>query len=153
MTRRLAGSVAALVLTALASGASAELPRSTDTGWHTWRVAAVEGAASWCCGHWSAGKATTSTCNLARRQARIVDVGHVTAPTELQIYVHFGNSRLLDIRAYDSRCRIDDSVKFRDHGLVDVDTSVAWLEPHVRSQRELGASALMERRVPSFPRF
>ena len=95
MTRRLAGSVAALVLTALASGASAELPRSTDTGWHTWRVAAVEGAASWCCGHWSAGKATTSTCNLARRQARIVDVGHVTAPTELQIYVHFGNSRLL----------------------------------------------------------
>ena len=143
MTRRLARSIVALALTALTSGVAAELPRSTDTGWHTWRVAAIDTAASWCCGHWSAGQARTSACNLARSQARIVDVSLNAPPAEIQVYVQLGSSGLVDIRAYDSRCRIDDSMTFRDHGLVDVDASVAWLEPHVRSQGELGTSALM----------
>lgn len=113
----------------LALPAAAELPASNRDGWHSWRTAAVDDAPSWCCGEWNRGVATGTTCNLDGRNNHVDDDERFDgSPVEMQIYARLENDAAVDIRTYDARCPVEGEIT--DHGRVDPEASVRWLERH-----------------------
>lgn len=133
MIRRalLAASTLLLALPSAAELPAASADGSTD-GWHSWRVAAVDDAPSWCCGQWNRGVATGTSCKLDSRSNHIDDDGRFQgSPVEMQIYVRLANDTAVDVRAYDARCPVEGAIV--DHGNVDPDASIRWLERHATS--------------------
>jgi hypothetical protein len=131
------------VLLPLSSQVFADLSQMKQDGWHTWRVAATEGAPEWCCHAWHSGSVYASSCDLDGRQTgygsatdnqRIVD--------QMQIYAHLQEGQITKIRAFSTRCPVTANTDIVDLGFVATASSIAWLEKRLQPHTKLSTDAL-----------
>ena len=115
-----------------------------DDGWVTWRVEAGEDVGYWCCATWSAGKATTTSCQLEGGGVNINnDDPSFQATGEMQVYVKLEDGEAVTIRTLSPQCPVETEGDIRDLGLVATDQSLEWLNDQVGDKRRLSSDALL----------
>lgn len=130
----------ALVLAAIYSEAAAVANFHAD-GWHTWQVESGDAAVR-CCGTRARGKLTSSGCHLdSGRVTRTCN--EVIATDAVRIYARSESGRIVDIRTLSPDCPVESDYEIHDLGPVDNADSVAWLQPYIHADGELGESAIM----------
>ena len=134
----------AVGLTLAQAAALNEAPELAANGWHSWRVTAVDGAPSWCCGSWNRGVATPTSCNLDDHDNHFDDDYRFDgSPAEMQVYVKTENDLVHDLRVYDSRCPVESLAPVADLGLVASDASIGWLEQQISTNPPMTSRSLM----------
>ena len=133
--------------------AAALLFSGADDGWVTWRVEAGEDVGYWCCATWSAGKATSTSCQLDGGGLNINnDSPAIQSTGEMQIYVKLENGRASQIRALSPQCPIETEASINDLGLIATDESLDWLNRQVGDSRRVSSDALLAISAHDSPR-
>jgi hypothetical protein len=130
----------ALVLAAIYSEAAAA-PNFDADGWHTWQVQSDDAAVR-CCGIWTRGKLTAGGCNLdTGRSSRACN--ELAATDEVRIFVRSQAGKVVDIRALSPGCPVESEHEIHELGNVDNADSIAWLQPYMTADDDLGEAAIM----------
>ncbi len=116
---------------------SEDLNLSAD-GWHTWRVDAVDEAPAWCCAVWRDGRVHQQVCDLDARDtgfSHMDDERYTPAPAQMQLYAQRRDGKIKRLLAYGPSCEVTSTDPIIDHGYIDSDTSLDWLEPELQAPR------------------
>lgn len=133
--------VGALLL--LASGAAAGIDIPPDDGWYRWQTPSVATAADACCHNWRNGVVERCVCNLdERRDGLSIDTGIVGDDRLISVYVKTENGEVRKIRALNADCPVNTSTRIVDLDPVAVADSIAWLQSHLDSTRDLAEPAI-----------
>mgnify|MGYP001820366744 CR=1 FL=1 len=124
----------------LAGTATAQLlPNSS--GWHTWRVAALDGSNHGCCYSWQFGKgARGGACRLSGNGLEAAKLGHSVGmqpgqhSKHVRIFARLDQGRIIDAQAVSDRCPVDADVELDDLGTIDAQVSLSWLQRAWREQ-------------------
>ena len=109
-----------------------------DEGWVTWRVEAGEDTGYWCCSTWSAGKATSTSCQLDGDGPNIShDDPTFQSTGEMQIFAKLADGKAVRIRALSPQCPVEAEKEIKDLGLLTTDESLAWLIDQVGDDRDV----------------
>ncbi len=117
-----------------------ESPFDTD-GWHTWRVAAIDGAPDWCCFEWHSGQATRNACDLSDEHAGYGG-GKMPSSAVMQVYALQERGALTKLRTFSTRCEVTGAGDSVDMGTIAANESVEWLRPFVGTRSNLTGDAL-----------
>ncbi len=135
--------VAVVAVLFVASQASADLPRLTDDGWHTWRVAAIEDAPDWCCYVWNRSRVCDDSCNLDERDSGYGPSDDDSSSIDqMQIYALMKGGEVTKIRALSAQCPGTTKTAILDLGVVDTEASVRWLRTLIGSHTRISMHAL-----------
>ena len=114
--------------------AAADIDGLGEDGWHTWRVAASEGAPDWCCFTWSAGVAQKRSCDLDGNNMSFGSSDdRMYKPVEMQLYVLMRDGEPEQIKALSPSCPVKTDKQLVDLGLIDSDSSAEWISNEIRT--------------------
>ncbi len=114
---------------------SADLNLSRD-GWHTWRVDAVDEAPHWCCAEWCDGRVQPKVCDLDGRKTGFHHMEtelYDPSALQIQLYVLREEGKVVRLQGYSTSCAVTSASTVMDHGDIDTDISLDWLEGQLRS--------------------
>jgi HEAT repeat protein len=143
MLLRQAAVCIAAILTCTSIAGAAELPVGNESGWHSWRVAAVDAAPERCCFTSHNGDAAKTRCNLDGRHGSFVaDQVDAFLADEVQVYALLDSGVPTSIRVLSAQCPVTSDSAINDLGPVDTDASVSWLKQHVSGQPAIASDAI-----------
>lgn len=123
------------------SAHAASLDTLDRDGWHTWRVAAVEGAPAWCCFSRHGDTTTARTCNLDDHFG-YGSCDDAVLDGFVQVYAKLEGGKPVDIRVLSPGCPVESKGSVADLGQMDSDASFNWLSGLVRPGSRVSEDAL-----------